>query len=134
MLISDNTKFPRKPEKILHQTFGQMKKYCTYKDECKQWIDKDEAKNKWDNLKTHFVEAHFELNEDNELNKKHVRFLVDETSITDKPNVQEAQMTDALNNLANEVTSDATNITNITTVNDKLTERLKVSLSQKNAH
>ena len=39
-------------------------------------------------------------------------------------------MDDVLNNLANAVTSESTNLTNLTTTNTKLVEQLKVSLDQ----
>ena len=49
---------------------------------------------------------------------------------TDQPHMKEANMVDALNNIANAVTSDATNLANLTTANAKLAKQLKVELAQ----
>ena len=57
--------------------------------------------NTWDNFKTHFTEVYFELKEDNELIKNHVRFVVYETKY--QSHVEEAHMYDTLINLANVV-------------------------------
>ena len=84
----------------------------------------------WDNSKTSFTEAYFEVKEDSKLNKKHVGFMVDDT--IDQPHVGEAHMTDALNNLANAVKSDTTNLTTLKMTNSKISEQLKVALSQNN--
>ena len=81
----------------------------------------------WDNFKTHFTEVYFELKEDNELNKMHVVFSAKKI---DQPHVKEANMDDALKNLANGITSYATNLTNLKTANAKLSVQLKVELSQ----
>ena len=42
-------------------------------------MKKGELDKIWDNFKTNFTEAYFELTEDNELKKKHVGFMVDDT-------------------------------------------------------
>ena len=81
-------------------------------------MKKEELDKTWDNFKTHFTEAYFELKENNELNKKHVGFVADGT--TYYPHVEEEQMADALNNLVNAVASDATNLTNLKMTNSKL--------------
>ena len=47
-----------------------MKKIGIYKDECKEWTKKYELDNTWDNFKTQFTEAYFELKDNNELNNK----------------------------------------------------------------
>ena len=52
-----------------------------------EWMKKDELEKTWDNFKTFFTEAYFELKEDNKLNKKHVGFIVDDT--TYQPHVEE---------------------------------------------
>ena len=52
-----------------------MKKCGIYKDQCKEWLNTYEVEKKWDNLKTHFIEAYFELKEDSELKNKHFGFV-----------------------------------------------------------
>ena len=46
-----------------------MKKCSIYKNECKEWLKKDETEKTLDNLKTHFIEVYFKLKEENELKK-----------------------------------------------------------------
>ena len=46
------------------------------------------------------------------------------------PHLEERHMTDVLNNLTNAVTSDASNLTNLTLTNTKMAEKLKVALTQ----
>ena len=58
----------------------------------------------------------------------HVGFVVDDT--TDLTHVEETHMTDALNKLANAVTSNTTNLTNLIMKNIKLAEQLKAELAQ----
>ena len=53
-----------------------MKKCGIYKNECKEWLKKDETENTLDNLKTHFIEVYFKPKEENEL-KNHVGFVTD---------------------------------------------------------
>ena len=105
-----------------------MEKYGIYKDEFKEFINKDGLDKTWDNFRTYFTEYYFELKEDNGLNKKHVGFVADDT--IDHPRVEESQMTDALNNLANADAADATNLTSLRFTNENLAEQLKVALSQ----
>ena len=52
-------------------------------------------------LQTHFKELYFELKEDNELNKKHVGLVMDETTF--QPHDEEAHVDDTLKNLTNAV-------------------------------
>ena len=56
-------------------------KFGIYKDECKEWMKKYQLAKTWDNLKTHFTEAYFELKEDNELNKNHIGFMEETNEI-----------------------------------------------------
>ena len=49
-----------------------------------------------------------------------------------QPRVEEAHMTNALNNLANAVTSYASKLANLTLTNAKLAEQIKVAPSQNN--
>ena len=44
--------------------------------------------------------------------------------------MEESHVANALNNFSNTITSDATNLTNLTFTNAKLVEQLKVALSQ----
>ena len=81
-----------------------------------------------DNFKTKFTEAKFELKEDNELNKKHVEFMADDT--TNQTHVEEAHIVNALNNLSHTVTSDTTNHNKLTWTNANMAEQLNVALSQ----
>ena len=55
-------------------------KFVIYKDECKEWMNKYELDKTWDNFRTFFTGAYFELKEHNELNKKHVVFMEDNTT------------------------------------------------------
>ena len=71
-----------------------MKKYSIYKDECKEWINKDDSAKTREKYRTHFTEAYFEINGDNELNKKHVGSMVDNNA--DQPHVEESHMVDDL--------------------------------------
>ena len=48
----------------------------------------------------------------------------------DQPHVEESHMYNSLNNLANSVTSDATNLAKLTMKNANLKEQLKVALAQ----
>ena len=50
-------------------------KFGIYKDECKEWMKKDELEKTWENFKTLFIEAYFELKGDTELNIKLVGFV-----------------------------------------------------------
>ena len=104
------------------------KKYGIYKDEGKGWTKKEELDKIWNNFKAHFIETNFELNEDNELNRKHDVFVADDT--IDQPDVEEAHMADALKNLANAITSETTNLNNLALTKANLTEQLKVTPSQ----
>ena len=54
--------------------------------------------------------------------------MVDET--IDQPYVEEEQISDALKNLTNDVTSDAIKLTNLTTDNSNIAEQIKVALYQ----
>ena len=54
--------------------------------------------------------------------------MVDET--IDQPYVEEEQISDALNNLTNDVTSDAIKLTNLTTDNSNIAVQIKVALYQ----
>ena len=54
--------------------------------------------------------------------------MVDET--TDPPHMEEAKMSANLNKLANTVTSEESDLTNLTMSNIKLEEQLKVKLAQ----
>ena len=49
---------------------------------------------------------------------------------TDQPHVEESHMANAVNNLANNVTSDTTNLTYLTFTNAKLAEQINVAISQ----
>ena len=75
-------------------------------------------------LKTFFTISYFELKEDNELNNKHVGFMADDT--TDHTHVEEAHMAGVLNKLTNFITSDATNLNNLTSTNANLSEKINV--------
>ena len=55
------------------------------------------------------------------MNKKYVRFVADET--TGQPHEEEGHITGTLKNLVNNVTSDATSFTSLTTANAKLVEQ-----------
>ena len=93
-----------------------------------EWMKKDELEKTWENFRRHFTEDFFELNKDNELKKKHVGFVLDDTIY--QPHEKEAHMADALKNLENSLTSDAANLTKLTTTNAKLAEQLKAELAQ----
>ena len=70
---------------------------------------------KWYNFKTKFTEACFELKEVNDLDKKNVGFVADDT--TYQPHVEETHTVDSLNNITNDVTLESNNLTNLTTTN-----------------
>ena len=53
--LADDTKFPWQPKQILHKTYVQIKECGIYKDECKEWLNKYEVNQTWDNFKTHFT-------------------------------------------------------------------------------
>ena len=73
--LMDDAKFLWQPEQILQKSYVQMKKYGIYKDECKEWMKKNELEKTWENFKTLFIEAYFELKGDTELNIKLVGFV-----------------------------------------------------------
>ena len=62
------------------------------------------------------------------MKKNHVGFMEDDTIY--QTHMEESHMADALNNLDNAVTLDATNLTNLTITKSKLSEQLKVELYQ----
>ena len=74
------------------------------------------------------TESYFELKGDNELKKEHAVFMADDN--TDHSHVEEEHMADALNKLANTITSDATNLTNLTLTNTNMVEQIKVAQPQ----
>ena len=49
-------------------------------------MKKGELDRIWDNLKTNFTEAYFELKEDTDMNKNHVGFVVNDN--IDHPHVE----------------------------------------------
>ena len=56
----------------------------------------------WENLKTYFTETYFEIKGDNELNKKHIGFVADDTIY--HSHKEEAHMADTLDNPEKAVT------------------------------
>ena len=93
-------------------------------------MNRDGLYKTWDKFKKFFTEDYFDLKEDNELKNKRVGFVSYDT--TYQPHVEESHMVDALNNLVKSITSDTTNLTNLTWTHVNLVKQLKVAPPQNN--
>lgn len=133
--LADDAEIPYTPAQITQQALFQMKKCGLYKDACKARKEKATADQTWDNLKTHFAEAYFDRKEETAIGGE---AGFHETNRAEEHH--QANVAEALDNLANAVTTDAAAMADLVAANKQLTdanhtlaEQLKVALEQNRA-